>query len=295
MKFGSNSEHIFEDIVELRNKRKVKIYSVENKQREEGIIFLHGFGMPPKFYSTFFEEVGEKISIYAPEFVAMNYFGKNQPHSIFDYGEMAHELVDKISLDKIYLVGHSLGGRIALEVGKKSGNLEGKLSKIVVINPSLPVEYGVTQLLMKSLIEGVKQEHGYIGGEDSYDGEEGVERAKRFAKEIKKPWLSNIVKDLPNTYKLAKDMVNDSWEKLKIRDVPVVMIYSENDAFFKLSSSIENKHRNSIENLEIIRVSGSHDFPIYNSERAANDLLSVIPSSNSSGGEKINFEFELLK
>ncbi|MEK6932904.1 MAG: alpha/beta hydrolase, partial [Nanoarchaeota archaeon] len=160
MEFGCDLENMRESIVELKNKRKVKIYSLGNQQREEGIIFLHGFGMPPRFYSTFFTKLAEEVPLYAPEFVAINYSKENQPSSISDYGEMVYELIDKIPLDKICLVGHSLGGRIAFEIGKQLSNLEGRLSKIVAINPSLPVEYGVTKLLTRTLIEGTKQEYG---------------------------------------------------------------------------------------------------------------------------------------
>ena len=90
-------------------------YVFSDNKKDETIVFLHGWGqniamMEPlaKYYPKYFNTL----------IIDLPGFGKSdEPKEVWDtkdYVLFVHELINKLNLTKIILIGHSFGGRIAL-------------------------------------------------------------------------------------------------------------------------------------------------------------------------------------
>jgi len=79
------------------------------------LLWLHGAGGVPEI-TPFFQELARSFKVYIPEHPG---FGRSErPEWLKDYTDYNYfyrDFLDYYSLDKVNLVGHSLGGRIAME------------------------------------------------------------------------------------------------------------------------------------------------------------------------------------
>ena len=101
------------------------------------LVILHGlFGSGDNFYtlSKFF---GEKYKVYA---VDQRNHGRSQHSDVFNYKAMAGDLYDLLlheRLESVYLLGHSMGGKTAMEFALTHPE---KVDKLIVVDIG-PKEY----------------------------------------------------------------------------------------------------------------------------------------------------------
>ena len=98
------------------------------------VVILHGlFGLSDNWV-TFGRRLGEQYSVYIPD---LRNHGRS-PHSpLFDFPALENdllEMVDEWGLEEIYLVGHSLGGKIAISFSLHHPEI---VKKLVVVDISL--------------------------------------------------------------------------------------------------------------------------------------------------------------
>jgi pimeloyl-ACP methyl ester carboxylesterase len=84
------------------------------------LLFLHGaVGFPG--WLPFFDKLSERFEVIAPDHPS---FGRSTtPDWLYEVGDLAYfylDLIDTLRLDGIHLVGHSMGGWIALELAIRS-------------------------------------------------------------------------------------------------------------------------------------------------------------------------------
>jgi pimeloyl-ACP methyl ester carboxylesterase len=119
-------------------------YYEEGKNNDTCFIFLHGWGQDCLSFQNFFPFFKEKhfISLDLPGFGKS--FLPEDGLSLDEYVEILNDFILKKKLKKVYLIGHSFGGRIAVLYANKyklnglvlmsSGGIEEKTLKIKIIN-----------------------------------------------------------------------------------------------------------------------------------------------------------------
>jgi pimeloyl-ACP methyl ester carboxylesterase len=88
--------------------------------RGASLLYLHGAGGFPGWL-PFFDALSERFEVLAPDHPS---FGRSTtPPWLDEVGDLAYfylDLMEALRLDKVHLVGHSLGGWIALELAVRS-------------------------------------------------------------------------------------------------------------------------------------------------------------------------------
>ena len=97
------------------------------------IIFLHGWGQSHNTFDYVIEKIKEsgiKYNIYNVDFLGFGLSDEpNKAIGVDDYSNHLHQLIKEEKIDKVILVGHSFGGRVAIKYAS-SFNVEG----IVLVN-----------------------------------------------------------------------------------------------------------------------------------------------------------------
>lgn len=133
-------------------------YWEKNREKKETIIFLHGFPGNHKGLTEFAEEF-DNFRLIIPDLPDC---GKShsldKKHELKNYAEWLDGFLEKLSIDKCIVIGHSFGARLALFFG---GNYKKRAEKIVLIVPVLGIsgfvsflgflEYKIAEVLPKRL------------------------------------------------------------------------------------------------------------------------------------------------
>jgi len=98
----------------------------------EPLVVIHGGGGDARTWWNNITELSEKYTVYAPDLPG---YGGSQPlvgdYFIPELSEFLGSFASNLGLEKFYLVGHSLGGGIALDYALKSPQ---KIKKLVLVS-----------------------------------------------------------------------------------------------------------------------------------------------------------------
>ena len=90
-------------------------YSYFDNESDVSLIFLHGWGQNIDMMMSLAKPFTKKNKVLL---IDLPGFGlSNEPHevwSLYDYADMVHELVKKLKLKNVVLIGHSFGGKISI-------------------------------------------------------------------------------------------------------------------------------------------------------------------------------------
>lgn len=90
-------------------------YSYYDNESDVSLIFLHGWGQNIDMMMSLAKPFIKKNKVLL---IDLPGFGlSNEPHevwSLYDYADMVHELVRKLKLKNVVLIGHSFGGKISV-------------------------------------------------------------------------------------------------------------------------------------------------------------------------------------
>lgn len=93
------------------------------------IVFLHGWGMSHETFDSLLEYFKD-YNLYIVDFLGFGLSDEaNKKIKLDDYVNHIEELVKKEDLDRLILIGHSFGGRVAIRIASKR-----KIEKIVLVN-----------------------------------------------------------------------------------------------------------------------------------------------------------------
>lgn len=105
---------------------RINYYQSENLDKNNCIVFLHGWGSEALHLKSIFENCANFIAIDLPG------FGKSDlpqgAWSIKDYSELLNNLLQKLGIQNPILVGHSVGGNIAIKYA-----VYHKVKKLIII------------------------------------------------------------------------------------------------------------------------------------------------------------------
>ncbi|HPG91969.1 MAG TPA: alpha/beta hydrolase [Clostridia bacterium] len=176
------------------------------------IVFLHGWGCDKNIWAKQIEYFSKRYICHAWDFSGFGEKTLSKKMTVFDYAEETAENIKSVTNERVVVVGHSFGGRIAIilnsiypeliekvvlvsSAGLKSRSLKNKLKTYI---------YKCKKLLVKAKL--LKQDAiANVGGKD-YLETSGIKR---------ETFLSVINTDLANHARAAKN--------------PVLLIWGEND------------------------------------------------------------------
>ncbi|MDF0729034.1 alpha/beta hydrolase [Cytobacillus sp. S13-E01] len=132
-------------------------------------ILIHGFLSSTFSYRRLIPLLSEDHSVLALDLPP---FGQSEKSTTFTYSyknmaSIVEELIIRLKLSNVILVGHSMGGQIALNVARKRPDL---VEKIVLLSSSGYMKRSSTTLIYSSYIPFF---HRYV---KRYLGKQGVER-----------------------------------------------------------------------------------------------------------------------
>lgn len=98
----------------------------------DNVVILHGWGANINTIMPIFNILKDKFKVHA---IDLPGFGESEepkePIDSFKYAEIVKSYMDKMGIEKVILIGHSLGGKISIILGKKYPDL---VEKIVLVN-----------------------------------------------------------------------------------------------------------------------------------------------------------------
>lgn len=205
------------------------------------LIFLHGWGSQPKAYSRTIKELSQRFRVIAPCLLGHG-LSSSVPDkfSFTEFSELAYQFIKKLNLTDIILVGHSLGGAIAVFIAQKDPSLIKKL--FLVDSTGLSVKrskHKWRRLWIKKALFNLKYRPGY-------------QQLFKFITHNSK----NLV-NAKRTAKLTKGL--DLENMLQYVSVPTVLLWGQKDFFF--SEEYANRFQQKIPNSRLIIIPGQgHDW-----------------------------------
>lgn len=119
---------------------------VGDRKAKEYLVVLHGWGRSRQDWRKF---AGWVVKVKKLNVVLVDlpgFGGSPVPKNVlgtYDYAEVIRDLVSKLGIKKYSLLGHSLGGKVAIVIASKSKEVQ----KLILVSPS-----GVTKNLGKSAL-----------------------------------------------------------------------------------------------------------------------------------------------
>lgn len=178
--------------------------------REIPLVFLHGWGKKKEDYQGLLDLLAKKFTIYALDLPGFGKTPIDRPYNLVDYAEYVHEFIQKKSLKKVILAGHSFGGRVAIKFALKDPNL---LKKLILVDAG-GIERKSIRIKLINSLKSVKTFTPEFFNDifRSLFGSDDYLRASPIMREtLKKVVAENLEFDLP---------------KIKI---PTLIIWGEND------------------------------------------------------------------
>ncbi|RPH93233.1 alpha/beta fold hydrolase, partial [candidate division KSB1 bacterium] len=114
------------------------------------LVMVHGLGMSGDFFRGAFEFPGfQERGLLAPDLVG---FGETPPHPDFDYSMSAQaaavwSLCDLLGMDRVDLLGHSMGGTVAVCMAKQRPD---RVNQLIVAEGNLISEPSVLSARLSS-------------------------------------------------------------------------------------------------------------------------------------------------
>jgi len=133
----------------------VNYYILDLNFRNIPLLFLHGWNCDSSIWWPILAELSKLSSdLY---FLDLPGFGKSQiptrPFNLSDYSEAIKDFLKKLKLKKVILIGHSVGGAIAIKFAIENKNY---LESLILVDPSGIRPWSVKKIIYKTLAKIVK-------------------------------------------------------------------------------------------------------------------------------------------
>lgn len=111
------------------------------------LLFLHGTGATPRSYQSIIEALAQRYTVYAPDLLS---HGKSSlldgSIDLKDYADLIHEFHQCVIQKKCLVIGHSLGGAVALSLAAHYDDA----TKLILVNPLVPpITYSFAEQLFR--------------------------------------------------------------------------------------------------------------------------------------------------
>lgn len=229
----------------------------------EPLAFLHGFGVPPKYYIKLIDALAKQYEVTAPEMYGLNSCNTSAK-TIDEYAKLTLELLAALKISPMHLTGHSISGYVTFKMTPELPMVK----DIVAMNPLLPVEFGVVGFAWRAVYKDLRELFGMAGGL------EGM----RFGAGIPLPFLLNELRNPAASIAAIKSVCEADYKGLKVHQ-PTKILFGTDDEYFRLDESIEEKIRSCFPRVSIDKLVGlNHDWPLFHPAVAADRITSFISS-----------------
>ena len=218
--------------------KKVKDLNINYIQYGEGedIILLHGWGQNIKMMDPVGQNLEDKFRITILDLPG---FGSSETpkfaYTINDYTELLHDFLESLNIKKPTLIGHSFGGRIAINYSAIY-----PVNKLVLFGSPFIVreKKGLKVKILKSL-KKIKILDGFAEKVKKHIGSEDYKAANGIMREI-----------------LVQTVNTDLSESAKKINVPTLLIWGENDEAVPIDEA--KLLENTISESALIVLPGTH-------------------------------------
>jgi branched-chain amino acid transport system permease protein len=139
--------------------RNTQTQYIESGSGTEAVVFVHGFVASRRWWQPAMDRLPAGFHAYAVDLRAMAREDQTAPdHTIAQYAADLHEFVEALGLDSFHLVGHSLGGGVAMLYALEH---QERLKSLLLVDPLAP--FG-TKLLDPAAAEWVNAQYGNRDG-----------------------------------------------------------------------------------------------------------------------------------
>lgn len=221
-------------------------------------LFLHGANLQAQTYQDLLESLAQKFLVIAPDLPG---FGQSSvPKDLWGYEEYAGfiaKFISSLNLPEMIIVGHSLGGGIALQLAATIG----KVSHLAIVDSAgQSITYSTSRLLYKVTLE--KTAHNFTR----------YKNLKAFLATTK-DFFSNLFSkfhQLSHITKTLNRLLTTNLPELERITTPTLILWGDADEIFPPSVA-EDFHRK-IKNSELKYIEGNHDWCIFKQEELTNLL-----------------------
>jgi len=90
-------------------------YRYEKADKKDSVLLLHGWGCDGSIFSAFEKEFLKNASVIAVDFPGHGQSGEPQiPWGVPEYAEQIRALLTELQLERVHIIAHSFGGRVAI-------------------------------------------------------------------------------------------------------------------------------------------------------------------------------------
>ena len=231
------------------------------------LVLLHGYLASLFTFDKVVPQLSEKYKVVCLDFPAFGLTGAvpNKDYSIESFIETVNQVVKKLSIDKFYLLGHSMGGRVAWRYAIKYPD---QVKKLILVGSGVLLNEGDLERFER---QNIPKAFRYIGANFPYKEKFVYFTPKFFAKQGAKVSVydQNLVTDemVDQYYDLpllegsrqaladmalmneVKDLLLDDENLLQQIKVPSLMIHGDKDNIIGLWAT--KPFENNINNLKI--------------------------------------------
>jgi len=215
------------------------------------ILFLPGIGGTHKEWA---KVIGKLAKCFSAVSVSLPPYGKND--NLESLPELVNEFIEKMNLNKVILVGHSLGGLIALRV---SALYPQTILKTVIVASPLP------DIEKRALVRGILPR---------FSSTKSIEKLTHYYGDHKNI-INNLARFLDYGQGSEKKMNDEEWSKLVycmvdivnhpwVKDIqgvrcPALIVYGNEDRalLFFNGTELYAKFKNAV----VMKISGDHRLP----------------------------------
>ncbi|QED49138.1 alpha/beta fold hydrolase [Cytobacillus dafuensis] len=213
--------------------------SYPNDSSKETIILIHGFLSSSFSFRRLIPFLTHEYNIISIDLPPFGKSGKSRGF-LYSYHNLATtviQIAEKLHLNKITLIGHSMGGQIALHIGYLRPDL---VSEVILLCSSAYLKKSKPLLIFASYIPFF---HIFV---KRWLGRSGVEKNLQLVvhdqslidKDMEEGYLAPFLEDdiFPALTKMIRDREGDlSKEILHEIDIPCLLIWGEHDKVVPLS------------------------------------------------------------
>ena len=194
----------------------------ENPRSKTALVFLHYYGGSSREWAPVIELLGNDFRCFAPD---LRGFGESDDapknYTVEDAADDVTALIEKLDLEKYALIGHSMGGKIALEIAARQPR---NLQSLILFAPSPPTPEPMDDAERARLAST-------RGSRDAAENTLGKITAHRLPPAFYEIALEDNLKSAPGAWQAWLDVGSreDISARMKNIQVPVTVVAGECD------------------------------------------------------------------
>ncbi len=235
----------------------------------DSLIFVHGWLGSWRYWVPTMDELSSRYRTYALDLWGYGDSDKSLPrYSMQDFVELLEAFIDKLGVTKVSLIGHSLGGVVAIRLTNQHPNL---VSKVVTVSlpilgssfngPNLTRLFGRSRMPQDGKVEKLCK---------SVIGQKNLAAQEVLLKEADKVSNEAILQGVDTLTQL--DLQEEIRQLSELREpVPLLAIYGKEDSIVSPSQAYLLDHSKPF--IRPIIMEGARHFPMLDDSSKFNRLL----------------------